>query len=46
MDEFKPEPVHDWASHPASAFMGAAMSFKLDEKPKAAKIRYSNAGIV
>jgi len=47
MDELKPEPVHDWASHGSSALMAAAMSFKLDSaKPKAQAIRYNSAGIV
>lgn len=30
MEEFKAEPVHDWASHGSSAFMAAAMSFTLE----------------
>jgi phage terminase large subunit len=34
LDELKPIPVHDWASHGASAFMAAAMSLK--EEPRVA----------
>lgn len=46
LDELKQTPVHDWASHGASAFMAAAMSMKA-EKPSAPKaINYSSAGIV
>ncbi len=46
MDEFKPEPVHDWASHGASAFMGAAMSLKSQAPARAKTIRYDNRGVV
>lgn len=45
MEELKPEPVHDWASHGSSAFMGAALSMK-PETPKLARQRIETRGIV
>lgn len=45
IDEFKPVPVHDWASHGADAFRAlAVMAKRNDAKPKS--IQYSNKGIV
>jgi phage terminase large subunit len=37
MGEFKSTPVHDWASHAASAWQGLAMSLKSDTKPRVLK---------
>lgn len=34
LDEFKPQPVHDWASHGADAFGHMAVSLKLDSEVK------------
>lgn len=46
LDELKPTPVHDWASHGSSAFMAAAMSLK-DEKPRTMRpLQYDSRGIV
>jgi phage terminase large subunit len=40
MGEFKPEPVHDWASHASSALMGAAMAMRVNSaKPKPQRIQ-------
>jgi hypothetical protein len=43
-DEYKSEPVHDWASHGADAFRYAAIALREQAKPK--PIVYSNKGIV
>ena len=45
LDETTSTPVHDWASHPADAFMTAALS-KAQEQRKPAPIQYDNRGIV
>lgn len=34
LDEFKPEPVHDWASHAADAFRGLAVRHKIPQLKK------------
>ncbi len=45
LDELKPTPVHDWASHGADAWRYAAVSMKAsDQKPKA--IKYDLRGYV
>jgi hypothetical protein len=45
IDEFKPVPVHDWASHGADAFRIMALTVKkIDIKPT--KIKYPNIGVV
>jgi phage terminase large subunit len=46
MEELKPEPVHDWSSHGSSAFMGAAMAMKADDRPRPKILRYDSRGIV
>ena len=43
-DEYKSEPVHDWASHGADAFRYAAIALREQAKPK--PIVYSNKGII
>lgn len=42
--ELKPQPVHDWASHPADAFRYAAISLK--PAKSAQPIKYPSLGIV
>lgn len=45
IDEYKPVPVHDWASHGADAFRIMALTVKkIDIKP--AKINYPKLGVV
>ena len=45
LDELKPTPVHDWASHAADAFRYLAVGLK-EEKPKVRKLNYDGRGIV
>lgn len=45
IDEFKPVPVHDWASHGADAFRMIAVRARRSEQ-KPAAIKYSNRGVV
>lgn len=44
MNEFKTKPIHNWASHAASAWQGLAMSLKNEQKPK--PIKYDLRGYV
>lgn len=44
LDEFKPTPVHDWASHGADAFRYLALGLK--ERPKTMTLKYDNRYIV
>ena len=45
LDETTSTPVHDWASHPADAFMCGALGIQR-ERVKLPKIKYDNRGIV
>ena len=45
LEETTATPVHDWASHPADAFMGAALGVDKEAKPME-PIRYDDRGIV
>ena len=45
LEEFKPVPLHDWASHGADALRMLAVSLKAVEK-KPGALKYSNKGIV
>jgi len=45
IDEFKPVPVHDWASHGSDAFRMLAVRSKRSEQ-KAPAIKYTGRGIV
>lgn len=45
LDEYRPTPVHDWASHPADAFRMIAVSSKDEkEKPEAKAARRFHTG--
>jgi hypothetical protein len=47
LGEFKPMPVHDWASHGADAFRYLAVSIdKTGARPKMDPIKYQTGGIV
>jgi phage terminase large subunit len=45
LDEMKPTPLHNWASHGADGFRYAGVAHRSD-KPKAKAIRYPNLGVV
>jgi phage terminase large subunit len=47
LGEFKPQPVHDWASHGADAFRYLAVSIdKTGPRQQMKPIDYNNSGIV
>lgn len=45
LDELKPTPLHNWASHGADAFRYAGVGHR-EDKPKVKPIRYDTRGIV